>query len=281
MIDAMKLILTLLARDEEDIIRENILFHLNHGVDFIIATNNDSVDGTADIFNEFEKQGVLKSIYEPGNDHSQWRWVTKMARLAAEKYKADWVINSDADEFWYPAGSDLKGALQNVADEISVLEVDRHDFVPVDDIDKPFYERMIYRKKVSLNSLGEPLPPKVIHRAMPDVVMFQGNHKLIAPENLKKQKAINIEILHFPIRTYAQYQEKIVWGSQAVERNLELGKGICRTWRVLYQKYLEGGFEDYYRSIEYSPERIASELETGDIILDKRLQVLIPGLLNN
>jgi len=33
----MKIILTLLARDEADIIRENILFHLNQGVDFIVA----------------------------------------------------------------------------------------------------------------------------------------------------------------------------------------------------------------------------------------------------
>lgn len=273
----MKLILTLLARDEEDIIRENILFHLNHGVDFIIATNNDSADRTGDIFGEFEKLGVLKAIYEPGNDHSQWRWVTKMARLAAEKYKADWIINSDADEFWYPLKDNLKDALEDVPKDISVVEVDRHDFVPVSDTEKPFYERMIFRKKVSLNTRGKPLPPKVIHRAIPNVVMFQGNHKLIEPGNLGSRKTDHIEILHFPVRSYRQYEKKIVWGSQAMERNTELDKGICSTWRVLYKKYLNGEFEEYYKSIEYNPERIASELETGDIILDMRLHRLFEG----
>jgi len=276
----MKLVLTLLARDEEDIIRENILFHLNHGVDFIIATDNDSSVGTAEIFNEFEKQGVLKSIYESGNDHSQWRWVTKMARLAAKKYKADWVINSDADEFWYPAKGDLKEELKNISPEKSVLEVERHDFVPVTDVEKPFYERMIFRKKISLNALGKPMPPKVIHRALPNVVMFQGNHKLIEPGNLETYKINNIQILHFPIRSYMQYEEKIVWGSQAMERNTELGRGICSTWRILYKKYLNGEFEDYYRSLEYTPDRIASELETGDIIRDLRLQSFLSGHSN-
>lgn len=264
----MKLILTLLARDEEDIIRENILFHLNHGVDFIIATNNDSADGTADIFNEFEKQGVLKSIYEPGNDHSQWKWVTKMARLAAEKYNADGVINSDADEYWYPLGCGLKEALQEVPREISVLEVDHHDFVPFSITDKPFYERMIYSKKGGLNAHGKPLPPKVIHGAMTDVVMFQGNHKLIESGNLKLAKTKTIEVLHFSIRSFKQYEKKIVCGNQAMERNTELGKGICSTWRILYQKHLAGEFEDYYKSIEYGPKRIREQLKTGDIICD-------------
>ena len=46
---AKKLVMTLLVKNEDDIIEENIKFHLASGVDFIIATNNNSTDHTRDI----------------------------------------------------------------------------------------------------------------------------------------------------------------------------------------------------------------------------------------
>ena len=40
----MKLFMTLLLRDEEDIVRENLDFHLAQGVDRVIVTDNGSED---------------------------------------------------------------------------------------------------------------------------------------------------------------------------------------------------------------------------------------------
>ncbi len=59
-----KLVMTLLARDEGDIIRRNIEFHLSHGVDFIIATDNASSDNTRDILTEYKNKGKLYLIDE-------------------------------------------------------------------------------------------------------------------------------------------------------------------------------------------------------------------------
>ena len=96
----MKLVMTLLVRDEQDIIRENIEYHLAQGVDFFIATDNRSVDATTNILKEYEARGLLHYIYEGSDDYSQHAWVTRMARMAYKEFGADWVINNDADEFW-------------------------------------------------------------------------------------------------------------------------------------------------------------------------------------
>ncbi len=106
----MRLVLTLLAKNEADVIDANVAYHLAGGVDSVVATDNGSTDGTLEILERYERLGVLRLIREPSTEFRQGEWVTRMARIAAEE-GADWVINSDADEFWWPRGGDFKEAL--------------------------------------------------------------------------------------------------------------------------------------------------------------------------
>jgi glycosyltransferase involved in cell wall biosynthesis len=109
----VKLALTLLAKNEADVIDANLAYHLGAGVDFVVATDNGSTDGTREILQRYEADGVLRLIGEPSTDFRQGEWVTRMARLAAEE-GADWVINADADEFWWPRAGNLKEALERL-----------------------------------------------------------------------------------------------------------------------------------------------------------------------
>src|ERR1700722_10806866 len=95
--------MTLLGRDEEAVLAANFDFHLFQGIDFFVVTDNLSVDRTRDIIEEYVRRGVAVRLFESNDDYSQYRWVTKMARIAALRYGADWVINNDADEFWAPS----------------------------------------------------------------------------------------------------------------------------------------------------------------------------------
>ena len=64
----MQLALTLLAKNEVDVIGANIAYHLAAGVDFVVATDNGSTDGTVEILEQYEHEGVLHLIREPSMD---------------------------------------------------------------------------------------------------------------------------------------------------------------------------------------------------------------------
>lgn len=120
-----RIVMTLLCRDEEDIIAYNIAYHLAQGVDFVIATDNASQDRTPRLLQRFAQRGKLHLIREPGLTHDQAVWVTRMARMAARRFDADWVINTDADEFWLSRQGTLREALRGMPDETVCLAVSR------------------------------------------------------------------------------------------------------------------------------------------------------------
>jgi hypothetical protein len=157
----MKLVMTLLLRDEEDILAANLDFHLARGVDFFIATDNLSVDRTPEILRSYERRGLLHYMYQPEDNYAQHRWVTHMARLACTEFAADWVINNDADEFWWPECGDLTQVLQAVPPSCDAVVVERTNFLPRPMADDDFFaDAMTVRERRSLNTLGNPLRPR-------------------------------------------------------------------------------------------------------------------------
>ncbi len=273
----MKIILTLLVRDEIDIIQSNIDYHLSNGVDFIIATDNGSVDGTTRILKEYENAGKLEYIYQPPSDFSQGIWVTHMARRAYNHYGADWVINCDSDEFFIPTGASLKESLKEtlkrVPEHINFISIQRHDFIQFerDYQDQPS-EEMVYRKRYSKNLKGELLPPKVIHRGVKDITVTQGNH------NASSQYLQDIEVSfprinvhHYPIRSFQQFKSKVNNGGSGYAMNQDLPKGIGFHKRYWYELLLEGRLECEYRSHFFNSQRLFEAISSGEVIEDHTL----------
>jgi hypothetical protein len=262
----MKLVMTLLVRDEEDIVADNLDFHLAQGVDEVIVTDNGSVDGTLEILRAYEARGLVRIIVEPTDDYSQGRWVTRMARMAATEHKADWVINNDADEFWWPRAGTLRTLFEGLGGDVGAVVGHRTNFVPRPEDDRPYWERMTLRERESLNPVGKPLPPKLAHRAHPEIVVVQGNHRIKGPDVGSELDDGSIEILHFPMRSYAQFENKIVKGGRAYARNKELPEKTGRTWRRLYETWEQGRLPAHYEA------SVVAEAARKDLLEDTRLR---------
>lgn len=241
----MKLVMTLLVRDEEDILDWNLRYHLSRGIDHFVVTDNLSVDGTAGILHRHRQRGHLTYLRETSDDYSQDLWVTRMANIAQSELHADWVLHCDADEFWWPGGADdLRQAFAAVPLRRRVVSARRHNFAgPPTDTSGPFFDRMVYRRRAPRWFARAPLP-KVAHRPLRRPYVHQGNHAVSEDgRRLKAKPLAGVSILHFPARSPEQLRAKVEKGGAAYARNTRLGPQVGSTWREMYHAWRAGQFD--------------------------------------
>ncbi|HEY1385471.1 MAG TPA: glycosyltransferase family 2 protein [Dongiaceae bacterium] len=269
-----RIVMTLLCRDEEDIVGHNIAYHLAQGVDFIIATDNASTDRTPMLLERFARQGSLHLIHEPRLIHDQAVWVTRMAQMAAKRFDADWVINNDADEFWLSTKSTVRAALAALPHDAECLAVPRFDMAPPRDSRAQFFEAMTLRLTDHKNVHGPILNPKVCHRAYVDVHISDGNHHVTRRSRAMTERSDHsLQILHFPLRSAKQLERKIRQGSEALQANARVGSSIGSHWHRLYRDYLlPGRLDQYYEERVPSAEQAASGLARGTLVEDTRIR---------
>lgn len=270
----MKLVMTILVRDEAEIIDAQIAFHLNAGVDYVIATDNGSQDDTVEILESYARDGYLHLLHEPAGVLRQGEWVTHMARLAASDFGADWVINSDADEFWWPRGESLRAVLEAVPKRYGILPAFIRPFVPRPTDGAFFAERMTVRlsPQAPINDPASTFRPypKVVHRADPRVVVGRGAHLLLGSSLEPFPSWYPIEVLHFPIRSVEQCAHKAIlqWSGFAQSPR---GYGTAYHTKS-YRAHVDGSSREYYDSVAVDDEVLSHGLSDGSLVVDTRLR---------
>ncbi|HTD37259.1 MAG TPA: glycosyltransferase family 2 protein [Candidatus Limnocylindrales bacterium] len=267
----MKLIMTLLVRDLADIVAANIEYHLLRGVDHIIVMDNGSVDETSSIVASYARGGRVTLIDQPNDDYDQAAWVSEMARIAWSM-GADWVINDDADELWWPQRGGLKSVLARVPAEYGALSVPRTNMLPLHELRGHPFEQMVIRDVASVNGLGRPLAPKAVHRAAPHVQVSPGNHSVVAPGLGPPLATDEILIFHYPHRSYEQLERKIATGGAAVARNTRAPESVYDVWRELYKLYRAGRLRDWYDALPHADDPALDErIAAGMVARDERV----------
>jgi len=272
----MKLVMTLRTRDEADIVDAQIAFHLNAGVDFVVATDHRSMDGTTDILEDYARQGHLHLIREDSEEMHEGEWATRMSRLAANEFGADWVIPSDADEFWWPRGGSLKDVLGSIPERYGIVRALLRQFVPRPDDGAFFAERMTARVLTSapINDPTSLFRPnlKSIHRGDPNATLSGGAHTLHDTPFVPMRGWYPIEFLHFPIRSYEQCERKY--------HNLQSSLGTRRNayYDDVHRALENGTFAQLYESLVIDHSALERGLADGSLVVDTRLRDVLRSL---
>lgn len=242
-----RLIMTLLVKDEEDMLEENLLFHKAMGVDGFVITDNNSTDRTPEIIRKYQAMGWIKEVIEEkATDYEQKKWVDRMIWKAKTAYKADWVINADADELWYSPSGNLKTEL--AATHANVLNCEVRSVYPEEEKNFWQWDKMVEAVEnpetynLSTYSLFERQNKKVLHRTAGYLQISMGNHKVTMFPKLSANS--DIRIYHYNVRGKQAFMKKMVNGGKQLEQHK--GRHGGRHWRYFYRLYKEGMLEAEY-----------------------------------
>ena len=262
----MKLVMTLVVRDEADILDAQLAFHLNTGVDFVLAIDYRSQGETTAILQAYERGGHLRLLSEPGEQLWHAEWMTRLARLAATEHAADWVFCSDADEFWLSPYGSLKELLAAVPRRYGLVRGVWRHFAPRPDDGGFFAERMTVRT-LPVDRPGSPFPPqvKVAHRAHPSATIHGGNHDADVPGLVPLRGWYPIEVLHFPIRNPEQCARKYRSWSQATDLD------PAAPSRPIVERGVTGA-DALFEPVAVDGDALARGIADGSLAVDTRVR---------
>lgn len=244
---APRLIMTMLVKNEDELLEQNLLFHKAMGVDAFIITDNNSTDGTPGIIEKYRRKGwVVDVIHETATGYEQKDWVDRMIWRAKTRFGADWIINADADELWYAPSGSLKEELSAV--RANVLTCEMRSMYPEEGV--PFWQWTKAVKPVadiaaydlSQYSLFERQNYKVIHRAAGYLQISMGNHKVKMLPQCTRHAAVRV--YHYNVRGRRQFMDKMVNGGLQLQQHK--GRHGGRHWRYFYRLYKEGLLDKEY-----------------------------------
>ncbi|HXF00616.1 MAG TPA: glycosyltransferase family 2 protein [Solirubrobacterales bacterium] len=275
----MRLAMTLLVRDEADIIEANLRYHRAQGVDFFVVGDNGSEDGTLEILERYEQAGLVELERLPGTVNEAWsEGRTRLARRTHE-LGADWVIHNDGDEFWWPVTGDLKQTLVSIPERFGMVIAPRTEFVARPG-DASFADRLTFREARCLR------PPKAAHRTHPRIVLdhphptriwienasaipLEGRPGLtitdtrhpLPTEELVFASTFPIRVLHFPVRSRVQYRRRVELA--------ELAGMLESDWRAgLLAAHESGRLDQVYDELALSDQELEREMSEGLLVED-------------
>ncbi len=230
----------MLVRDELDIIQQNINFHLRFGIENFVVTDNGSVDGTRDILADFERSLGKSFVVIDDSEvaYLQAARVNRMIQVAKQTFRPRWIISNDADEFWYPASGRYDTEIDGRS---NLLRCFWRNFLP-----RPDTRWQEFTDVGSMPGYHSETG-KLLCLARGLRGMYAGNHEARSIPRVISNSD-NIRVYHYPIRSYEQFERKVVQGHRAAVR-ASFKQTAAWHWREYYDAWENGRLEEVYEQL--------------------------------
>lgn len=247
----------MVVRDEADIIAQTLNFHLHFGIEHFVITDNGSKDGTRDILADFQRRlgTSMVIIDDPEPVHNQSERVNRMIKIAKRGFRPRWIISSDADEFWYPVSGRYDTELDG---RKNILTCYWHNFLPrpntawqdfTDIGEMPGYHARMGKLFCLATGLRG---------------MYTGNHDSRSIPRIAARSE-NIRVYHYPVRTYEQFERKVVQGHRAtLKASYSTEESSIWHWKEYYQSWERGQLRQVYEGLA-SRNRISSDKTMAEL----------------
>jgi glycosyltransferase involved in cell wall biosynthesis len=285
----------LVARNEVDIIRTNVLYHLSLGLDRLLVVDNGSSDGTDQVLRELGKDPRVRWTRDEGLFY-HGHIATELAREAFRE-GADWVVPIDADEFWHAPGGNFRGVLEE--SEAGALRARLLNFFQRREQRESAPDALLYmtrrirepvvtergnrklaRELVESHKISklEIELKKWVSRPTADIEIVFGNHKVERVAGLKRESH-EIVCLHAPIRSRVRLDGKAEVG----ERSEETGSDPNQGWHVKRWRRLrdEGRLEQEWAANSYAGEFLDVYGVRRKTVFDPTLRDAVAPFLEN
>lgn len=241
------------VRNEGDVIEEFVRYNLRF-LDELTVIDNASVDGTPAVLQALANEGLpLTVISEPTFPTLQSETMTLWARRLVEQRSWDFLFLLDADEFVKaPSRAALIASLAALPPDTNCLLPWSSYVVTAEDDAAvfPVLERVPYRRMYE----GDPPSFKaVLSRTFAEkgaFVVAEGNHGIERWSDDPAPQMLNdVRLAHFPVRSIAQIQLKVLVGWSGY-----LSLGYERSGFAWHQERL-------FRELESKPDWTAHDLQ--------------------